>query len=159
MKDYTLRKGAFGAVMDEYERAAAELEKLLLGMTEEQYTRTANPGSPHPECASIQNLMGHVVESGYAYANKAREVFGMPVDKQEFKPFGLAEAVPHLHAMLKYTVATLEGRWEMTWEEQKEFRFETPSGNRITIELLMEHGIVHILRHRRQIEKYLAGRV
>jgi uncharacterized damage-inducible protein DinB len=158
VKDYTLRKGAFGAIMDEYERAAADLEKLLKGMTEEQYTRAANPGT-HPELVSIQALMNHVVESGYAYANQARKVFGMPSEAMEFPLFGLTEAVPRLQAMLKYTEATLEGRWEMTWEQQKEFRFETPSGNRITIELLMEHGIVHILRHRRQIEKYLAGRV
>ena len=159
MKDYTLRKGAFGAIMDEYERAAADLEQLLKGMTEEQYTRAANPGSPDPDCVSVQALMNHVVESGYAYANQARKVFGMPADEMEFPLFGLSEAVPRLQAMLKHTVATLEGRWEMTWEQQKEFRFETPSGNRITIELLMEHGIVHVLRHRRQIEKYLAGRI
>ena len=35
----TYRNGAVGAMMDEYERAAAEFRSGIAGLTDEQYTR------------------------------------------------------------------------------------------------------------------------
>jgi uncharacterized damage-inducible protein DinB len=57
--------------------------------------------------------------------------------------------------MLEYTAQTLEGRWEMTDEEIEKIIMQAGWGVTYNLEQLLEHAIVHILRHRRQIEKFV----
>jgi uncharacterized damage-inducible protein DinB len=58
--------------------------------------------------------------------------------------------------MLEYTAQTVEGRWEMTDEEIEKAAVDRGWGVIYNLEQLLEHAIVHILRHRRQIEKFIA---
>ncbi len=156
MQEHAPRPGGFGAVMDEYERAVAELERLLARVTDAQYATIADPDTRDEDCRSIQTIMRHVINAGISYANRARRVFGIPTSLEPDVPlFPRGECAPRLQAMLAYTAETLEGRWEMPWEQVREHLIETDWGGRFTVELLYEHGIVHILRHRRQIEKLL----
>ena len=60
-----------------------------------------------------------------------------------------------LESMLEYTAQTLEGRWEMTDGEIESAIVLTGWGVTYNLEQLLEHAIVHILRHRRQIEKFM----
>lgn len=153
----TLRPGPLGAVMDETERAAVELERVLARVSDAHYQAIADPDTADEDCRSIQTIMRHVVVAGVSYANRARRLWGMPVTREPDVPlFPRAEAEPRLRAMLAYTAETLEGRWEMPWTEMKTQLLETEWGGRFTVELLFEHGVVHVLRHRRQIEKLLA---
>ena len=57
--------------------------------------------------------------------------------------------------MLEYTAQTLTGRREMTDDEIKRITMPTGWGVTYNLEQLLEHAIVHILRHRRQIEKFM----
>jgi hypothetical protein len=54
--------------------------------------------------------------------------------------------------MLDYTANTLDGRWEMRDDEITRTFIHSRWRVRYYLEQLPEHGIVHILRHRRQIE-------
>jgi hypothetical protein len=60
-----------------------------------------------------------------------------------------------LEAALRYTAQTLEGRWEMSEEEISGTVIKSRWGVVYDVEGLLEHAIVHILRHRRQIEKFI----
>ena len=55
--------------------------------------------------------------------------------------------------MIAHTVATLEGR--MSDEEMEAVRIQSPWRVVYDLEQMLEHAIVHILRHRRQIERFL----
>ena len=57
--------------------------------------------------------------------------------------------------MLAYTAETLEGRWEMSDEEMMSAVIHSGWGVRYDAEQLLEHAVVHVLRHRRQIEKFI----
>lgn len=150
------RPGAFGAVMDEYERATAELERVLAGVTDAQYEAIADPDTEDEDCRSIQTIMRHVISAGISYSNRVRRVWGIAVTRDPaVEMFPRAQAPGQLRGMLDYTIETLDGRWEMPWTEIKDQLVETDWGGRFTTELLYEHAIVHILRHRRQIEKLL----
>ncbi|HUQ34137.1 MAG TPA: hypothetical protein VM095_18595, partial [Pyrinomonadaceae bacterium] len=48
-----------------------------------------------------------------------------------------------------------EGRWEMSAEEISGIVIKTRWGAVYDAEGLLEHAIVHLLRHRRQIEKFI----
>jgi len=153
IEDY--RKGAVGAMMDEYERAALELKSIVENVSEEDYSRIADAETTDEDCRSIQTVMAHVVLCGYAYANDIRSKSSMPFENYKKRQISKAEIGGEIDAMLVYTAETLDGKWEMSDDEI--VNFVTASGENFTenLEQLLEHAIVHILRHRRQIEKFL----
>ena len=78
----TYRTGAVGALMDEYERAAAELVSILEKITDEEFERIRDTKTQDEDCRSIQTIMRHVIRAGYGYAGYMRTAWGMePVTK------------------------------------------------------------------------------
>jgi uncharacterized damage-inducible protein DinB len=149
------RKGAIGALMDEYERAASELRSILQKMSEEDFMRIADDETRDEDCRSIQTVMSHVVIAGYSYANYIREQFSMPTDSPQYRLLSFDEVTGELDKMLDYTAQTLDEKWEMSDDEIIQTIIKTRWGVTYDLEQLLEHAIVHVLRHRRQIEKFL----
>jgi uncharacterized damage-inducible protein DinB len=155
LEDY--RKGAIGALMDEYERAAIELKSIVENINKDDYTRIVDTETKDEDCRSIQTMMNHVVHAGYGYANAVRRKFSIPHVPvgQERKQIPPSEIGGEIDQVLAYTIETLDGKWEMSYAEMEEtiiMRKENFSEN---IEQLLEHAVLHILRHRRQIDKFL----
>lgn len=149
------RKGGVGAMMDEYERAAAELKALLPPIPDEHYKCIVDADTKDEDCRSIQTILRHIVRAGYGYANYIRTAWNMPVTSPESVPLEKEEALEKIDAFMKYTAETLDGKWEMTDEEIQNTQMVVRWGPTYDLEQLMEHAIVHILRHRRQIERFL----
>jgi len=149
------RKGAVGALMDEYERAAGELKVLLNKIPSEDFVKIVDPDTKDEDCRSVQTIMNHVVRAGYGYSNYIRKEFGINSTNPVFQITSAPEAVSHFDQMLEYTVQTLDGKWEMTDEEINKIKIDTRWGTTLDMEALLEHAIVHILRHRRQIERFV----
>ena len=149
------RKGAVGALMDEYERAAAELKTILNKISLEDFVKIVDPDTKDEDCRSVQTIMNHVVRAGYGYSNYLRKEFGINSDNPVYQINDADEAISHFERMLEYTVQTLEGKWEMPDEEMNKIKIITRWGTTLHMETLLEHAIVHILRHRRQIERFL----
>lgn len=154
MRD-TYREGAVGALMDEYERAASELGRLVGRIPEEEFVRVADAQTADEDCRSVQTVMTHVVNAGYGYADYLRGVFSIPSTRPPKKLLSPRETSEQLDAMLEYTAETLSGRWTMTDAEITAAVIKTRWGVTYDAEQLLEHAIVHVLRHRRQIEKFI----
>jgi uncharacterized damage-inducible protein DinB len=150
----TYRKGAVGVMMDEYERAAAEFRSIIAGLTEEQYTRIVDAETADENCRSVQTVMSHVVFGGYGYANYIRGAFSIEKNSPARRILAHAESLAEFDSMLAYTVATLDGRWEMPDDQIEAVSMTVHWGPTYDLEQLLEHAIVHILRHRRQIDKW-----
>ena len=149
------RKGALGALMDEYERTASELRRLVEQIPDNEFVRIVDPQTSDENCRSIQTIMAHVVSAGYGYADYIRPLFSISSTRTPKRLLSREESVAQLEAMLEYTAQTLEGRWEMTDEEIESMTIPSRWGVTYNLEQLLEHAIVHILRHRRQIEKFM----
>ena len=141
--------------MDEYERAASELKMLVEHLPDNQFIQIVDTETKDENCRSIQTIMTHVVRAGYGYANYIRNSFSIASTSSDIERLSHEQAVTGLEAMLDYTAHTLEGKWELTDEEIDGIRIHSRWGVDYTLEQLLEHAIVHILRHRRQIEKML----
>jgi uncharacterized damage-inducible protein DinB len=141
--------------MDEYERAAAELKRLIEHIPEDDFVRIVDSETKDEDCRSVQTIMSHVVRAEYGYADRMREQFSIPSTRPQPKLLSHEESLEQLEAALAYTAETLEGRWEMTDEEIKATAIHAPWGVTYDVEHMLEHAIVHILRHRRQIEKFI----
>lgn len=155
LEDY--RKGAVGALMDEYERAALELKYIIENVGEEDYERIADAETKDADCHSIQTMMNHVIHAGYGYANGIRRKTSMA-----HKPLGderpqisQMEIGNEIDKVLAYTEETLEGLWEMSYAELDKLVIERKGDFSENLEQLLEHAVLHILRHRRQVEKFL----
>ena len=151
------RKGGIGALMDEYERAADELKTLVTSVGEDDYTRIADAETKDADCRSIQTMMNHVIHAGYGYANGIRRKFAIPHAPlgDERPQISQSEIGSEIEKVLAYTEATLDGHWEMSYEEMNKTLIEDRVSFQENIEQLLEHAVMHILRHRRQVDKFM----
>ena len=148
------RKGAIGALTDEYEKALEELKALLKNITSENFKEIKND-SVQEDFQSVRNIVLHIVNSGYVYANHIRKRFENTITNKEVKIDTVEEAFHHLDLMFQYTVDTFEDKWLLTDDELLNTIIKT-SWSTYDLEAIIEHAIVHILRHRLQIEKLMA---
>ena len=148
------RKGAIGALMDEYERASNEFKNLVEKISEQEFIKIVDPQTKDEDCRSVQTIVSHVTNSGYGYANYIRDWFSVPKKSPERRMLSQKDFLIEFGKMLNYTSETLDGKWEFSYKEIQKVKMMVRWGLRYDLEQLLEHAIVHILRHRRQIEKF-----
>ena len=151
------RKGVVGAMMDEYERAAAELLHIVKNISQDDFEKIMDAETKDINCISIQAIMNHIVKAGYGYANYIRKMFAETFieRKDNYELYTPQKACDELAKMLAYTEESLAGKWYTVFEDLEINSIKTTWGQEYDFEQLFEHAIVHILRHRRQIEKFL----
>jgi len=151
------RKGAIGALMDEYERAASDLKSLVENITDSDFKKIVDPDTKDDDCRSVQTIISHVTNSGYGYANYIRDWFSVPKNSPKRRLLSQQDFPIEFEKMLAYTSETLEGKWEYSDEQVMKLKANVHWGPQYNLEQLLEHAIVHILRHRRQMEKFAAS--
>ena len=119
----------------------------------DDYSRIVEGESEH--CCSIEVIMNHVVRAGYGYSKYIRDALSMDALPVEDRQIPQTEIGGEIDKMLAYTAEIFEGERQITDEEMENIYFKTRWGVTYNIDQLFEHAIVHILRHRRQIEKFL----
>ena len=97
--------------MDEYERAAAELKKIVERIYDSDYFKIVDSETMDEDCRSVQTIVSHVTNSGYGYANYIRDWFSIPKNSPERRLLTQNDFVNELDSMLDYTSETLEGKW------------------------------------------------
>jgi uncharacterized damage-inducible protein DinB len=153
--DKKYRKGAVGALMDEYERAAVDLKNLILQISETDFEKVVDQDTKDEDCRSVQTIVSHVTNSGYGYANYIRDWFDIFKNSPGRRLLSQKDFFTEFKKMLTYTAETLEGKWEFSDDDIMKVKIKARWGPQYDLEQLLEHAIVHILRHRRQIEKLI----
>lgn len=148
--------GAIGALLDEYEKALNELIHTISDLNQEELTSIIDPETSDEDCKSIQIILSHIVQSGYTYALEVRKWLGEDIEYKAIVKLESAEAYKlsliemfAFNEKLFYDYPNLE-----LCENDPSKKIKVRWGQYYDVEQLFEHAIVHILRHRRQIEKY-----
>lgn len=143
------RQGAIGALLDEYERAILDLSKTISSFSDTALTETVNT-------ISVQSILAHVVRSGYAYAIYVQKLLGEQNNLPDLVYRNtISDFQNDLTTFFVFTESVLKNFNDNQLEEfDNEKKIVTSWGQVYDIEQIMEHAIVHILRHRRQIEKF-----
>jgi uncharacterized damage-inducible protein DinB len=147
------RPSVVGALVDEYERAASELARIVESISDEDYEMVRAPEAEFP---SIRSVLDHVVAAGYGHDGMMRKAWDMERTRWRPESFPRSAARAELQAMIDHTCATLDGKWGWTDDEIAAVQIPSRWGPVYDLEQLLEHMIVHVLRHRRQIERFLA---
>jgi prefoldin subunit 5 len=102
--------------------------------------------------------MHHVVGAGYGYAIVIRKHIGDPVDFKKRVPLDSAqEYIAALDEMFKFNEQLFFDHPNIELEvHENDKKILVSWGQLYDVEQLLEHAIVHILRHRRQIERFLS---
>ena len=150
------RQGAVGALLDEYEKVILELQQVINDVPDEDLIKIVDSSTNDANCKSIQTILSHVVRSGNAYAMYIRNLEG---PRNEFPKSLVHSSVKDyqkdLNNVFDFTLKTFDKLEENQLEETDNSKKIISSwGQSYDIEQITEHAIVHILRHRRQIEKF-----
>lgn len=150
------RLGAKGAILDVYEDAIGELHHTIECLSDETLLTPVDPDSLDENCRSIQTILGHVVGSAYSYAIYVQELNGAGDPRPGIRLRNtVSEYIKDLNSAFAFTLSVFEAISDGALEEfNPERKIHTRWQQSYDIEQLMEHAIVHVLRHTRQIEKF-----
>lgn len=149
--------GAIGALLDEYEKANNELKAVISPISDADLVKIVDTQTKDPDCVSIQTILTHVVSAGYNYVVVIRKHKGETLDYYTKTLESSASTyAQQLDAMFQYNVQLFEDYPNIELESYKAAdKITVTWGQLYDVEQLLEHAIVHILRHRRQIERFL----
>ena len=142
--------------MDEYARAAGEFCAVVesfdpVRFRAERASNDPNTVSPHAICL-------HVCGAAHRYAHYIRKARGVDfIDRHELDAslLGSPQDVRGLLAeAILFTEETVEPLLGFTDEEIQAVSFTVRWGPRYDPEMILEHAVCHLLRHRRQLERW-----
>ncbi|RKR08792.1 DinB family protein [Flavobacterium sp. 90] len=149
------RQGAVGALLDIYEQTISDLKNVIQDIPDNVLTKIIDEKTTNEDCRSIQTILSHVVSSGYSYATSIHNQKGHNAKRPE-KVFHvtIAEYLNDLTNVFIFTESVFkEIKDEELEQPDNSLKIQTGWGQAYDIEQITEHAIVHILRHKRQIEK------
>ncbi len=148
--------GPFGALMDEYARAAEDFCRVVEGFDSARFA--AERPSNNPNTVSPRAICAHACSAAHRYAHYIRKVRGVDfIDRYELEQsrLGSPQQVRGLLAeAIVFTEATVEPLLRATEEEVQALSFTVRWGPRYDPEMILEHAVCHLLRHRRQLERW-----
>lgn len=149
--------GAIGALLDEYEKAVIELQLVINDITPTELTTIVDPDTDDSDCRSIQTILNHVIGAGYGYVKSIRNWLGEDNKWQKQTSLETVQAYQtELKNMFAYNEQFFIDYPNIEIEEYNaEKKILVSWGQLYDIEQLFEHAILHVLRHRRQIERFL----
>lgn len=152
MKKNYRNNGAIGALLDEYEKALDELFVCISSLSNDQLSQVVDPVTKDKDCISVQSILSHVVSSGYNYVVIIKKHKGESIEYYETKNLQSSDDYKtELLKMFEYNVALFDQYPDIKLNGDY---FTVRWGINYDVDQIMEHAIVHILRHRRQIERF-----
>ena len=148
--------GPFGALMDEYARAAEDFCRVVESFDLARFD-TERP-SNDPNTISPRAICLHVIGAAHRYAHYIRKARGAAfVERYEADPARLnspRDVRGLLTEGIVLTEQTVEPLLKATEQEIQTLSFAVRWGPRYDPEMILEHAVCHLLRHRRQLERW-----
>ncbi len=154
----TKRKGALGALMDLYEEEAEFLIQTINALeSEAHWTIIVDPDTKDEDCRSIQTICQHIVGAANYYVDlmKRGEDKDYVIPKEVIKLDSYKDFEPALRQSLTKQAELYKGRWALSDEEISKIVIKTGWGITLDPEALLEHAILHIMRHHRQLLRFI----
>lgn len=150
------RSGAFGALLDETARAAEDLCRVVESFSDVRFV--AERASDDPHTRSPRAVCIHVAGAAHRYAHYILKARGMPfVERFELDPGRIlrpSDVRPNLRDGIRAAETAVEGLHGIAYDGVRALAFEVRWGPVYDPEMILEHGVCHLLRHRRQLERW-----
>lgn len=151
-------KGAVNAILKVYKKSIDDLMSTIDTITDKQLIEIIGNKDINDECSSIQNILAHVVNSGYSYINyiqNHRKVIVFHKPKWTSRNT-IEEFKKDLEKMFRQSEIVFADIYDDELERfSQDEKIHTNWKQYYDIEQIMEHAIVHIMRHELQIKNIL----
>jgi uncharacterized damage-inducible protein DinB len=149
--------GSIKALLGEYKKAIDELIRVIKPISNNQLSSIADKDTNDSECKSIQTVLTHIVSSGYSYTVYIENSNGVNSVRPVKETFdNVNQYIEQLKAMYEYCENFFKKFPDIEIEQtDNSKKINVRWGQQYDIEQLLEHAIVHVLRHRRQIENFI----
>lgn len=150
------RSGPFGALMDEYAHAAKDFCRVVEAFDEVRFI--AERASNDPDTVSPRSVCAHVCGAAQRYAHYIRKARGVDcIEAYDLHPSRIGRP-SDVRGLLAEGVLLMEETVEpllhLGDEGIQAISFVVRWGPRYDPEMLLEHAVCHVLRHRRQLERW-----
>jgi hypothetical protein len=142
-------------LLAEYKKVAEDYKLLLKNISQSNFLKIRDSETNDSDCKSIQTITHHIINSGYTYANYINSLQNIDWFNYNMDISNLQIVSIEIDKMLDFTEQTFNN---IAYKKNKEIAswiFKTRWHVTYDFEQLIEHAIVHILRHRRQVENFL----
>lgn len=154
----TTRHGALGALMDLYEQEAELLlETINNKLPNKEWAVIKDARTKDEDCRSYQTICQHIISAAKHYVElltkgenptyEMKKVGANLTAKNDFEPA--------FRAVLTQQAKYFENRWDMSDEAIEAIVIKTGWGPIMNPETLLEHAVLHIMRHHRQLLKFI----
>ena len=153
--------GAINALLDEYKKAIDGLIAVIAPLSYKQLSVVVDSTTKNPDCRSIQTILTHVISSGYSYSIYIENHTGLDTIRPHKEIYDdVIRYSDALRLMFEYCENLFEKNTNIGIEEtDNSKKINTAWGQQYDVEQLLEHAIVHILRHRRQVEYFIKNQI
>jgi uncharacterized damage-inducible protein DinB len=153
--------GTIKALLDEYRKAINELIAVIKPLSSKEILSIKDDKTTNENCRSVQTILTHVVYAGYGYTNFIENNLG---DKKQRRPKQFFENagdyIRELNGMFDDCERFFMNHPALELEEyDSSKKILTHWGQVYDIDQMMEHAIVHILKHRRQVQRFVSLQV
>jgi len=156
---FSKRSGALGALMDLYEQEAdLLLETLNNKVQDSDWSVIMDAKTKDEDCRSIQTICQHLVGAAKYYIELLKKGEN-PAYKMEQIPVALPnkkDFEPQFSAVLETQAQYFENRWDMGDDDIEAIKIKTGWGSILDMEGVLEHAVIHVMRHHRQILRWLS---
>jgi len=146
------RHGAVGALLDIYEHTISDFKNVIKEIPDNVLVEIIDPQTTDENCKSIQSILSHVVHAGFGYATNIHNLKGNKIERPT-KTFHLTikEYLEDLDNVIIYTESIFKEINDHDLEQFDTLKIKSSWGQWYDIEQMMEHAIVHVMRHQRQL--------
>lgn len=155
-RDWSAYSPPIRALLDEYARAIRDFDAALRPISAERYhsaCKLSNKSFP-----DMRAILKHVISAGHVYADyiamaiSGNDPGGAGQKRRHDTPVEALESVWGAFDAMVDVLAPIQNLDE---DAMDRFIVKTRWNVDYTLDQMLEHAIVHILRHRRQIERWL----
>jgi uncharacterized damage-inducible protein DinB len=149
-------QNAVNVILLEYEKVIRELQNTIEDISQSDLKIIVDKETKNKDCKSIQTILTHIIGAGYSYCVYIENSRGIDSKRPErINRTNVIDYKKDLDDVIKYTQKTFSNIYDSELEVyDNDKKILTSWGQYYDIEQIVEHAIVHILRHRRQIEKF-----
>ena len=145
-------KGAVTALLDIYQQAISEFKKVIENISDSKLTIIIDHQTTDENCRSIQSILSHVVHAAFGYATNIHNLKENKIERPP-KTFHLTikEYLEDHDNVIIYTENIFKEINDHDLEQFDTLKIKSNWGQWYDIEQMMEHAIVHLMRHKRQL--------
>ena len=151
------KKGVIGALLFEYKNVLEDLKNNIYGISEADLVFIADAKTANKDCISIQSILTHIILCGTYYLTMIDIHRGNAKSPWPTRIYydNADEYIAALDNLYEKTVSFFN---DISNSEMAQYnpdkKLVTFWGQYYDYEQLMEHAIVHVSRHRRQILEF-----